>query len=96
MPELKFPFEMQKYMYAVFIKTLQTDQGKAYVREHEKDSDAQKVYKKISEFALKSTKASLDSSNILSYITSVRAGDGSWKGSMHGFVLHWQDKVRVY
>jgi hypothetical protein len=30
----------QTYMFAVFEKTLWTDQGKAYVREFEKESDA--------------------------------------------------------
>ena len=88
--------EKQKYMYAVFVKTLLTDQGKAYVHEHEKDFDAQAVFKKMSTFALNSTKASLDSSHILSYITSVHAGDGTWKGTLHSFILHWQEQVQLY
>ena len=86
----------QKYMYAVFEKTLLTDQGKAYIREHEMDFNAQKVFSKILKYALKSTKASLDSSRLLKYITSARVGDGSWKGTSHSFVLHWQNQVRLY
>ena len=81
--------EKQKYMYAVFEKTLLTDQGKAYVREHEQDFNAQAVYRKISTYALTSTRASLDQSQILSYITSVKAGDGTWRGTLHSFILHW-------
>ena len=23
-------------------------------------------------------------------------GDGSWKGRAHAFILHWQDKIRLY
>jgi hypothetical protein len=39
--EDKALFEVkQTYMFAVFEKTLLTDQGKAYVREYEKKSDA--------------------------------------------------------
>ena len=30
-------------MYAVFDRTLQTDQAKAFVRMHDKDFDAQKI-----------------------------------------------------
>jgi hypothetical protein len=37
----------QTYMFAVFEKTLLTDQGKAYVREFEKTSDAQSIYRRI-------------------------------------------------
>ena len=89
--------EKQKYMYSVFVRTLLTDQGKAFVRQYEATHDAQKIYKDISAYALKSTKANIDASRILSYITSVRLGDGtSWRGSTHSFILHWQDQVRLY
>jgi len=88
--------EKQKYMFAVFERTLQTDTGKAIVRDHEDDADAQEVYTKVIAYYLKSTKASLDSSTLLSYITSVRLGSGMWKGPTYSFVLHWQDKVRLY
>jgi len=60
--------EKQKYMFAVFDHTLQTDTGKALAHEHENDFDAQKIYVELVKFYLKSTKASLDSSNLLSYI----------------------------
>jgi hypothetical protein len=83
----------QTYMFAVFEKTLLTDQGKAYVREYEKESDAQSIYRRISEYAsIKSTKASLEASTILSYITSCKLGEGSaWRGGpTASFVLHWQ------
>jgi hypothetical protein len=88
----------QTYMFAVFEKTLLTDQGKAYVREFEKESaDAQSIYRRISEYAIKSTKASLKASTILSYITSCKLGEGSaWRGPMASFVLHWQNQVRLY
>ena len=85
--------EKQKYMFAVFDRTLQTDTGKALVREHENDFDAQKIYVELVKFYLKSTKASLDSSNVLSYITSARLGSGIWKGSTYSFILHWQDQI---
>lgn len=88
--------EKQKYMFAVFERNLLTDQGKALVRDYADKYDAQSIYRDLSAYALHSTKAALDSSNMLSYITSVRLGDGSWRGSTHAFILHWQDQVRKY
>jgi len=88
--------EKQKYMFAVFERTLLTDVGKSFVRDHENDGNAREVYKKVVDYYLKSTKASLDSSGLLSYITSIRLGSGLWKGSTHSFILHWQDQVRMY
>ena len=43
-----------------------------------------------------STKAALQASTLLSYITTVTLSDGNWKGTTHAFILHWQDQVRKY
>ena len=32
----------------------------------------------------------------LTYITSAQLGTGTWRGSTHSFILHWQDQVRKY
>ena len=61
--------EKQKFMYSVFTKVLLTDYGKRYVREHEVDFDAQKVYEKLSTFCTDSTVARVNASDLLSYIT---------------------------
>jgi hypothetical protein len=84
-------------MYAVFERTLLSDKGKALFWEHTIDYDAQTVFKQLSAYAMKSTKATLDSSSILTYITSSRLGDGNWKNRTHAYLLlHWQDQVRKY
>ena len=88
--------EKQKYLYAVLESKVLTDQGKAIVREHESDFDAQAVYRKLLDYHLKSTKAQIESATILSYITSVRLGSGEWKGTTEAFIIHWQDQVRLY
>ena len=88
--------EKQKYMYAVFEKNLLTDKGKALVRQYQVKYDAQRIYKELKDYANKSTKASMDASGILTYITSVKLGDGKWKGTTHAFILHWNDQVRKY
>jgi hypothetical protein len=40
--------EKQKYMYTAFERTLLSDKGKALVREHTIDYDAQTVFKDLS------------------------------------------------
>jgi hypothetical protein len=35
----------------------------------------------------------LTSSTLLSYITSDRLGDGSWKSGTNKFILHWEEQV---
>ena len=88
--------EKQKFMYAVLEQKVMTDQGKAYVRSHEKDFDAHQVYAKLKTYHLKSTRAKINSSTLLQYITSVKITDGDWKGSTHGFLLHWENQIRLY
>ena len=59
-------------MCAVFDKTLQTDRGKIYVKEHERDYDAQRLHRKFNSFYTESTDARVSSSTTLSYITSAK------------------------
>ena len=68
--------EKQKYMFAAFECNLLTDQGKAFVRDYASTYDAQSIYRDLCAYALQSTKASLDSSAILSYLTSVQISVG--------------------
>jgi hypothetical protein len=84
-------------MYAVFEKHLMSNKGKALVRTtYHKDADAQAVYWDLSDYALSSTKASMSSRDLLTYITSSRLGDGTWKGGTHSYILNWQDQLRKY
>ena len=76
----------QKFMYSVFMKVLLTDRGKRYVREHEVDFDAQKVYEKLSTFCTDSTAARVNASDLLSYITLGKID--SWKGTSKSFIIH--------
>jgi hypothetical protein len=86
----------QKFFYAVLEKTVMTDRGKAIVRKYEAMSDAQKAYGELCELHMRSTKAQMESSDLLAYITSARLGNGDWKGSNEGFITHWQDQLRLY
>jgi hypothetical protein len=80
--------------FAVFEqRKLQTDKGKALVHEHEAASDAQAVYAALLDHYTKLVKVSLDQSQLMVYITTIKIGDGSWRGSAASFILNWQDKV---
>ena len=67
-----------------------------YIREHTNDQDAHNVYQKVVKYCLTSTRSSIRDDDILSYITSSRLGIGKWKGSISGFIINWQEKVRHY
>jgi hypothetical protein len=54
------------------------------------------VYKKLKNYHLKSTKAKIESSVILSYTASTKLGDGSWNGTTEAFIIHWQNQLRLY
>lgn len=94
--EIELFDEQQKYVYAILEQKVLTDRGKSIVRAYEKTYDAQKVFKMLADHHLKSTKAMIDSSAILSYITSSRLGNGQWKGTTEGYIVNWQDQVRLY
>ena len=68
--------QKQRFMYAVFTKTLLTDKGKSLVRQHGDDYDAQSIHAKLYNCAQCSTKASVDASDLLVYITTSRLGTG--------------------
>jgi hypothetical protein len=58
--------------------------------------DAQSVHKDLVEHYTKPTKAPIDKSNLLQYITTTCIGDGTYKGSTHGLILHCQDCLQKY
>ena len=88
--------EKQKYMYSVFERILQTDEGKVIVRSHDVDRNAQVIYAELLHVMTQSTEAMMDSGELLSYLTTVKISDGSWRGTTKAFVLNWIDKLRLY
>jgi hypothetical protein len=86
----------QTYVYAILESKVQTDRGRAIVRLHEVDRDAQQVYQKLRAHHTSSTKAKMNSSDLLTYITSAKLGSGVWSGSTEAFITHWQNQVRLY
>ena len=88
--------EQQQYLYAVFVRILKTDEGKAIARKYKSTLDAQSIYRELQEYATNSTQAVIDSDTLLQYITTASIVDGSWNGMTEQFVLHWMEQVRLY
>jgi hypothetical protein len=86
--------EKQCFTYAVLNRIIQTDEGKAFVRQHEKDYDAQEVYRKLLNFATKSTAAELAKDGLVKFLTTTKL-DNRWNGSTVGFILHWCEQMRL-
>ncbi len=88
--------EKQKYMYSVFERILQTDEGKVIVRSHDDDHDAQDIYAEFLATMTQSTDATMKSAATLHYLSGAKICDGSWKGTSKSFILNWIDQLRVY
>ena len=73
-------FDLKKLcMYTVFANTILNGKGKYLISQHEGDYNAHAIHKELLAHMLTSTKAILESSTILIYITTAKFGTGAWK-----------------
>ena len=78
-----------EFMYAILCSKLKTDKGKDLLNEYKEDADAQTLLADLDDYHTKSTKAGLDSAQLLSYITLATLGPGSaWNGTTENFIIH--------
>jgi hypothetical protein len=75
---------------------MQTDFGKRLVRQYEEKRDAQTIFCEYVAYYSDSIKAELESTKIYEYLTNTCLGDGTWRGTYHGFILHYTDQFRKY
>jgi hypothetical protein len=68
--------EKQKFLYAVLEANVETTKGKAIIRSHVKQFDAQKAYAELKNYHL------FSANKIMAYLTSAHINDGSWHGSV--------------
>jgi len=88
--------KQQLFLYAILCAKLKTDKGKDLLRKFETPPNAQAILQHLDEYHTKSTKAGLDSANLLSYITSATLGPNTtWNGTTENFILHWINQVRL-
>ena len=85
-------FDLKKrFTYAVFANTLLTDKGKSLVSQREKDYNTHAIHKELLARMSTSTKSRLESSKILTYISTSKFISGTWNGSSQSFILHWKN-----
>ena len=85
----------QQFLFAVFTRTLKDSTAKDILRTYQTTGDAQKIYAKLCSAATKSAKAKLAKDDLSEFLTTAKL-DHTWKGSHHGFILHWKSKLRAY
>ena len=93
-PEEEELFEAkQTFMFSVFNTNLQTDMGKTIVRRHLASTDAQAVWKELSEHMRTSSKGASEKRRLTQYVTNT-ALDDNFKGTTEQFVLHFNEQFR--
>jgi hypothetical protein len=68
--------EKQKFLYAVLEVKVEMAKGKAIIRSHEKNYDAQKAYAELKNYHLTSNTALFGANKIMEYLTSARINGG--------------------
>ena len=91
-PEQQELFEAkQTFMFSVFNAILQTDMGKTIVRRHLVNTDAQAVWKELSEHMRTSSKGASEKRRLTQYVTILY---DNFKGTTEQFVLHFNEQFR--
>ena len=80
-------------MFSVFNANLQTDMGKTIVRRHLAYTDAQAVWKELSEHMRTSSKGASEKRRLIQYVTNTVLDD-NFKGTTEQFVLHFNEQFR--
>ena len=95
-PEEQELFEAkQTFMFSVFNANLETDMGKTIVRRHLANTDAQAVWKELSEHMRTSSKGASEKRRLTQYVTNTVLDD-NFKGTTEQFVLHFNEQFRQW
>ena len=95
-PEEEELFEAkQTFMFSVFNTNLQTDMGKTIVRRHLASTDAQAVWKELSEHMRTSSKGASEKRRLTQYVTNTVLDD-NFKGTTEQFVLHFNASQMIF
>ena len=86
----------QAFAYGLFDKIVQTDRGRAIVRQYESTYDTQKVYEALVKHHLQSPRAQIEAAEMLGYLSTARFGSSIWPTDSLAFVSNWRDKLRQY
>ena len=82
----------QTFIFSVFSANLQTDTGKTIVRRHLDATDAQSVWRQLSEHMRTSSKGASEKRRLTQYVTNTVLDD-NFKGTTEQFVLHFNEQL---
>ena len=80
-------------MFSVFNANLLTDMGKTIDRKHLNTTDAQAVWRELSEHMKTSSKGASEKRRLTQYVTN-SVLDDNFKGTTEQFVLHFIEQFR--
>ena len=80
-------------MFSVFNANVQTDMGKTIVRRHLTTTDAQAVWRELSEHMRTSSKEVSEKRRLIQYVTNTVLAD-NFKVTTEQFVLHFNEQFR--
>ena len=80
-------------MFSVFNANLQTDMGKTIARRHLANTDAQAVWKELSEHMRTSSKGASEKRRLTQYVTNTVLDD-NFNSTTEQFVLHFNEQFR--
>ena len=95
-PEQRELFEAKHtFLFCAFNADLLTDMGKTIVRMHLNTTDAQAVWRNLSEHMMTSSKGASEKRRLTQYVTNTVLDD-NFKGTTEKFVLHFNGKFRPW
>ena len=87
--------QMSHYLFAVFLQTVQTSQGRMIDKSELASSDAREVWTKLLDHYSSSPAAKLKSDELMGFLTTAKL-DSSWKrGAVH-FLQNWHEQIRLF
>ena len=86
--------EKQSFVYAVLLKTLQTDYGRSLVREHKNDKDAQQILYELHQHHTASELSRAEVLRLTTYVANLKLTD-NWRGTTTQFLIHFKEQLRL-
>ena len=86
--------QKQNFVYAVLLNTLQTDYGRALVREHEHDKDAQQILYELHQHHTDSELSRAEVLRLTTYVSNLKLTD-NWRGTTTQFLLYFKEQTQA-
>ena len=85
--------EKQNFVYAVQLKTIQTDYGRSLVREPKHDKDAQQILYELHQRHTASELSRAEVLRLTTYVANLKLTD-NWRGTTTQLHLHFREQLR--